>query len=857
MDQIGANLSAAPYTVSWNTTGLTDGFYDLRMTAENGAYSTAGDEGTVTETVRVDNASPDQDLLSVQELTGGAYQYFDGVGTQYYNPVGGSGTFTVTAAPRDVQNGITLVGSASGQDNTAGPVTIANPGAASGQLMIAGISYETGTTAVVVAPAGWTLLGTQNVGTFWGEKVYYKWATGAEPASYVWSNSASANANLVGGIAVWSGVSATNPIDVWGSQQQTGVSIVSPSITDAAACDELLTESGIWSSQNSIDPPAGMTEVYDIRSNEPGWDPHQELAISAYGPAGATGTRSATLNGSGVASQGDKSNAGFNIALRPNVCISQVDFPTPGQTGFTGGGNTPTTPPFVSSTYSFDGTNTTEPGAKSVVAHDEAGNTPLSTSFTMKRDVTPPAFASAPTAGGAYNVLSVPVTTTTATDVGGSGVDATTYSVQRDTGTATSGVCSWNNTWTTVTLSGGNDTTVTAPGCYRYRMRVLDNVANVGTSAASADVIVDQTAPSSAGTLSITEGNASTYVPAATPSQLFYRPAGTGGSFTVTDTAPTDAHSGIGKVRFPGLTGNFTPTTSTDDSVSPYAQVYSVATAATDSGNKTVTVFDAAGNSTTTSFTLTPDSTPPTSTTTVPAANAKFRAATYPTSWSGTATDGVGTSGVANVTISLKDPTGAYWNGATFLGASETFSTATGTNAWTWTAPSLTTNGTYTVHVVATDNVGNVEASSTFTFVYDTQAPTFGTLAMTKLGNCDANVFLSGSAVFYNPAASLRERVHDDAAPERSRRLERVDGAVPRDRLRELRALAGYRVDPVHVDELRLERGRCRVRCSRRNADVDRRRRGRQYGDHHLHDPEGRCRSDERVHGSRCSRVHS
>ena len=48
-------------------------------------------------------------------------------------------------------------------------------------------------------------------------------------------------------------------------------------MTTTAACDELLTLSGIWSSQNSIDPPAGMTEIYYIRSNEPGWDPHAEV----------------------------------------------------------------------------------------------------------------------------------------------------------------------------------------------------------------------------------------------------------------------------------------------------------------------------------------------------------------------------------------------------------------------------------------------------------------------------------------------------------------------------------------------------------------------------------------------------
>ena len=744
-------FTSAPYSAPFNTTTVPDGFYDLRMVARNGAWSSSADDVVSSVyNVRIDNSSPDQDVLSVNELTGAPYEYFDGANTEYYNPVGGSGSFAVTAAPRDVQNAIALVGSYAAGDGSAGPVTLTNPGASAGQLMLAQIGYEMGTGATIVAPSGWTLLGTQNVSTYWGQKVYYKVATSSEPASYVWSNSASGNANLSGGISVWSGVSSTNPIDTWGSAQTTSASITAPSVTTAAACDELVALNGIWSSQSSIDPAPGMTEIYDARSNEPGWDTVSEAAVQTLGAAGATGNKVATLNGSGTASQGDKSNAGFQVALRPNVCVSQVDFPAPAQTGFTGGGNSPTVPPYVSTTYSFDGTNTTEPGAKTIVVHDEAGNTPLSTPFNLKRDVTGPTFASPPTAGGATNTLSVPVATSTATDPGGSGVDATTYVVQRDTGTASNGTCTWNNTWAPVTLVAGNDTTVTAPGCYRYRMSVKDNVSNTGYSAASNQVIVDQTNPSSAGTVTASTASADTY---ATGSTVFYRPAGGGGSFTVTDTGAADAHSGIGKIRFPGLTGGITPTTTTDVTSAPYSQTYSWTPGATDSGSKTITVYDAAGNSVTTQFALTQDSTAPTSTTTVPAANANYRASTFPTTWSGTATDGSG-SGVASVKVSLEDPTGAYWNGTSFLGSSETFTTATGTSAWTWTAPSLTTNGTYTAHVVSTDNVGNVESSSTFTFVYDTTAPTFGSLAITKSGTCNANSFLSGSTLFYNPATT-------------------------------------------------------------------------------------------------------
>ena len=98
-----------------------------------------------------------------------------------------------------------------------------------------------------------------------------------------------------------------------------------------------------------------------------------------------------------VAPRGRDCNA---VCRRPNVCVSSVVYPAPGQTGFTGGGNTALLPPYASSTYTFTTANTTEPGAKTVTTNDEAGNTPLQTPITFKRDVTAPTFASPPTAGG-------------------------------------------------------------------------------------------------------------------------------------------------------------------------------------------------------------------------------------------------------------------------------------------------------------------------------------------------------------------------------------------------------------------------------------------------------------------------
>src|SRR5206468_3219198 len=98
---------------------------------------------------------------------------------------------------------------------------------------------------------------------------------------------------------------------------------------------------------------------------------------------------------------------------------------------------------------------------------------------------------------GYYTSLSVPVTKNGGSD-GGSGVDATTSILERDDATLSNGSCSsFSGSWSTVTLSGGNDTNVLTGHCYEYRERLSDNVGNQGTSGASNIAKVDSSAPPS------------------------------------------------------------------------------------------------------------------------------------------------------------------------------------------------------------------------------------------------------------------------------------------------------------------------------------------------------------------------
>jgi hypothetical protein len=135
------------------------------------------------------------------------------------------------------------------------------------------------------------------------------------------------------------------------------------------------------------------------------------------------------------------------------------------------------------------------------------------------------------------------------------------------------------------------------------------------------------------------------------------------------------------------------------------------------------------------SVTVVLDTTPPATTLAFPANGGDYGA----TAWSsgctvtgicGSATD---STGVQSVRVSIRQGSGSYWNGSSFASATEVFQTATlaspGATSTAWNYPlARPADGSYTVHVQATDTLGNATPSGTFsssaTFTVDTVAPT-------------------------------------------------------------------------------------------------------------------------------------
>ncbi len=202
-----------------------------------------------------------------------------------------------TTASLYLQNGMATIAlrSKSSTSASAGPttITITKPaGVASGDVLIAGLSFETGSSDTITVPSGWTLVRRVNNTTSEGLAVYRKVAGGAEGASYAWTFSSSRSVS--GGILAFTGVDNTTPIDVENGQTTaSSTTHATPTITTTQANDMLVAffaipQAATWT------PPTGMTEQFDVPENSRG-NSLEGDTVSQAG-AGATGTKTATAS---------------------------------------------------------------------------------------------------------------------------------------------------------------------------------------------------------------------------------------------------------------------------------------------------------------------------------------------------------------------------------------------------------------------------------------------------------------------------------------------------------------------------------------------------------------------------------
>jgi type II secretory pathway pseudopilin PulG len=332
-------------------------------------------------------------------------------------------------------------------------------------------------------------------------------------------------------------------------------------------------------------------------------------------------------------------------------------------------------------------------------------------------DSTPPMVPTPTVTAKYYTTASVPVTLGTATD-SGSGVNTSSVTVLRASATLSGGVCGTFGSFSTVTLSSGNDTTVASGNCYEYEEQVADNVGNVNTSSASNIAKVD-TAPPLVPPLAF---SSMTNV-SVNGTTVYYRSGATSGSFTVTASS-TDAVSGIASYGFPTLGSGWTATAG---SLGVETYSWSTASPTTGAGPFTVTATNGAGlASGGTSFSLVADHTAPVNSLTL---SSQSGGESY---LSGTTVYYRGsTTGSFTITNALSDtgsgPASSAFPalGGTATGwthTASTVSTPTGgpyvSTTFSWTAG--TASGP-TETITGTDNVGNT-VTTTLTFVNDSNS---------------------------------------------------------------------------------------------------------------------------------------
>ena len=527
------------------------------------------------------------------------------------------------------------------------------------------------------------------------------------------SGHASGDLSAAGGQTQLFGVQTANQVEGGMSTK----AVASPGSTTMSWTQSSPNRSGqvlaVWSALHDSTPPTSTLSFGE--GTNPGGQYEASTGAHAwtyyYNPA-STGTFTMT-----------------DAAADPGSGVAMVEFPSLSTTGFTGTGLQKTSAPYTSNTYTFTTGNTTAPQAQTVNVFDNAGNLTQET-VTFARDTTAPTASAALTGGPWYTTLSVPLTLSSSDSQSG----VATTAVQRDSATLSNGSCgTFSGSWSSVTLTGGADTTVTSGNCYRYRYVATDNVGNQATSTQTADAEVDSSAPATPA-LTVTETSPLSYLSGST---LYYNAQGSNtASFDVAATT-SDAQSGVQKITFPAVSGM---TGGGDDTSSPYSTTYTWTSSTSASGTQTVTAMNGAGGTATATFTVTKDSTAPTGQTVALTGGPWYTALSIPLTigWGSDAGSGLDSS-----TQTVERDSAALSNGSC------------GTFSGSWTPVTLVggaditvQSGTcyrYRVHV--SDNVGNTSANSTASADarVDTTAPTAPGLSY----SATSNVYASGNTLYY------------------------------------------------------------------------------------------------------------
>src|SRR5207249_21306 len=436
-------------------------------------------------------------------------------------------------------------------------------------------------------------------------------------------------------------------------------------------------------------------------------------------------------------------------------------------------------------------------------ATDIVGNTFTGGAVSFTLDKTAPITASVttPPNGGTYGTSTVPASFSgsAADNSGGVGLNAnsTTFSLQRGsdnfywtgaawqagvanlatTHSATTGntAAAWTSSATLPTWSSQTD------GTYRVQAKATDKTGNTFTGSA-VTFTLDRTSPTASVT---TPANGSVFQAAAVPASFSGSTADNRGgvglnanSTTLTLQRSSDNFYWTGSAwqsaafnlatTHSATTGNTAATWTSNATFPTWASqsdgTYTVKATATDIVGNTFA-------SSAVSFTL--DKTAPlTVSVTAPANGGTLGSATVPSSWSGSAADNSGGSGLNANSTTFTLQRGAdslYLNGSTWqsgsFGLAATNGATTGNTAAAWTGNTTLptwaseSDGTFAVQATATDKAGNTFTGTAITFTLENATPSVASVTTPANGSAyraaTVPATFSGSAADANGGAGL------------------------------------------------------------------------------------------------------
>jgi hypothetical protein len=487
--------SSAPYSIAWNTTGLSDGLYDLRAVTTDNAGGTF--TSALVTNVRVDNTSPTGALTAPASS---AIVRGSSVALTSDSADGGSGVASATfqRSPAGAGTWTTISSDASAPYTGTWNTTLVSDG-----LYDLRVLTTDGVGNQFASPLA-TNVRVDNTAPTGSVTAPASSATVSGASVVVSSNSADAGSGVA---------SVTFERSLTGAGSWTTIASDSTapySVTwDTTVIRDLFYDLRAVTTDN-----AGNTFTSSLATNVKVTDitaPANVVSLSSVSPAS-----SSYLSGNTVFYRGTGGGSGGSFQLTNSVfdlgsLPLSSQFPALGgvTTGWTHTGQTVSTPtngPFTT-TNAFTWTEgTTSSPTEAVTSTDNVG-LQSTTTLTFTNDSTNP--TGSVTAPAASSNIRQTVSVSSNSADGGSGVASAT--LQRSPAGA--------GTWTTIGSDTGApysvswNTTLVSDGLYDLRVITADNVGNSSTSSVITNVRVDNTAPTGAVTTPAASANLRLSVP--------------------------------------------------------------------------------------------------------------------------------------------------------------------------------------------------------------------------------------------------------------------------------------------------------------------------------------------------------